>query len=128
MPTDNPLKISQSPPPGPKNLDFVPVRRHHSTPSAPICTVPMAEVIRDLKAPVTPFAGRLGGNQEFIVNRYDPDNAALIEQIPDAAPLIPLKHIVDLRGFREKELWKAAVVEGIGLFSPALLVLRVLTG
>jgi hypothetical protein len=65
-------------------------------------------------APVTPFAGRLGGNQEFIVNRYDPDNAALIEQIPDAAPLIPVKDIFDLRGFRQRELWKAGVMEGVG--------------
>ena len=74
----------------------------------------MDEAIRALKAPITPFAGRLGGNQEFIVNRYDPDNAALIDQIVDAAPLIPLNKIADLRGFREPELWKAAVMEGVG--------------
>lgn len=76
----------------------------------------MAEAVQDLKAPVTPFAGRLGGNQEFIVNRHDPDNAALIKQVPDAAPLIPLEQVIDLRGLREPELWKAAVSEGVGAF------------
>jgi hypothetical protein len=70
--------------------------------------------VQQLKAGVTPFAGRLGGNQEFIVNPYDPENEALIKQIPDAAPLISLKAILDLRGLREPELWKAAVMEGVG--------------
>ena len=68
------------------------------------------------QAPITPFAGRLGGNQEFIVNRSDPSSAALLEQIPDAAPLIPWGKIADLRGFRERELWRAGVIEGIGMF------------
>jgi hypothetical protein len=98
-----------------RKLDDIPLRPFHSAPSAAHSSKTMAEAIQDLKAPVTPFAGRLGGNQEFIVNRYDPDNAALIEQIPDAAPLIPLKQIIDLRGFREPELWKAAIIEGVGM-------------
>ena len=80
----------------------------------------MAKAAQELKAPITPFAGRLGGNQEFIVNRYDPDNAALIEQVPDAAPLIPFPQVIDLRGLREPELWKAAVSEGVGAFSHLL--------
>jgi hypothetical protein len=73
---------------------------------------------QQLKAGVTPFAGRLGGNQEFIVNPYDPENEALIKQIPDAAPLISLKAIFDLRGLREPRIWKAAVMEGVGSSPP----------
>jgi hypothetical protein len=63
---------------------------------------------------VTPFAGRLGGNQEFIVDRDDPANAALLQQFPDAAPQIPWKKLVDLRPLKDIELWKAAIVEAVG--------------
>jgi hypothetical protein len=60
------------------------------------------------------FAGRLGGNQEFIINRDDPAQAALLQKTPDAAPFISLAQTFDLRGFREVDLWKAAFVEAIG--------------
>ncbi|KAF8199761.1 hypothetical protein K438DRAFT_1905829 [Mycena galopus ATCC 62051] len=53
-----------------------------------------------MRVSISPFAGRVGGNQEFIVDRADPANQALIQQIPDAAPGIPLRELLDLRGFR----------------------------
>ena len=62
------------------------------------------------------FAGRLGGNQEFIINRNDPAQAAVLRKTPDAAPFVSLMQTFDLRGFREVDLWKAALVEGIGEF------------
>jgi glycerol uptake facilitator-like aquaporin len=72
----------------------------------------------DFRAPLKPtqllFAGRLGGNQEFIINRNDPAQAALLEKTPDAAPFMSLKETFDLKGFREVDLWKAAFIEGIG--------------
>ena len=60
------------------------------------------------------FAGRLGGNQEFIINRHDPAQAALLQKTPDAAPFMSLTQTFDLRGLRDLDLWKAAFVEGIG--------------
>ena len=114
MPTGDPELVSRSISHNPEKPDYLPLRRTLSTPAAPECNKAMSEAIKDLKAPITPFAGRLGGNQEFIVNRYDPDNASLLEQIPDAAPLIPLKGILDLRGFREPELYRAGIMEAVG--------------
>jgi hypothetical protein len=64
---------------------------------------------------VNVFAGRLGGNQEFVLDRDDPDNASFLEMVPDAAPMIPLKTMYDLRAFRNPLLWKQAVVEGFGM-------------
>jgi hypothetical protein len=74
----------------------------------------------DPHAPLKPtqllFAGRLGGNQEFIINRNDPAQAALLQKTPDAAPFMSLAQTFDLRGFREVDLWKAAFIEGVGEF------------
>jgi glycerol uptake facilitator-like aquaporin len=61
-----------------------------------------------------PFAGRLGGNQEFILNPKDHDNQAALKRVPDASPFISLREIFSLRGFLEPDLWKAAVTEGLG--------------
>jgi hypothetical protein len=66
------------------------------------------------------FAGRLGGNQEFIINRHDPAQAALLQKTPDAAPFMSLGQTFDLRGLWDLDLWKAAFVEGIGRFFPIL--------
>jgi hypothetical protein len=63
---------------------------------------------------VTPFAGRLGGNQSFVASRVDPQNQKLLEEEPDAAPFIPLRKLIDLRPFANPRLWKAAVIEGVG--------------
>jgi hypothetical protein len=73
-------------------------------------------------APLKPtqllFAGRVGGNQEFIIDRNDPAQAALLRKTPDAAPFMSLAQTFDLRGFREVDLWKAAFIEGIGELFP----------
>jgi glycerol uptake facilitator-like aquaporin len=66
----------------------------------------------------TPFAGRLGGNQEFTLDRNDPLNQDLLRKVPDAAPNLNLKEAFDLRGFREIGLWKASLIEFVGALSP----------
>ncbi|KAE8145115.1 aquaporin-like protein [Aspergillus avenaceus] len=60
---------------------------------------------------VTPFAGRLGGNQDFIVDRSDPRNDKVLEKVPDAAPCMTLAEIFDPRGFLSLDLWKYATFE-----------------
>ncbi|ETI25992.1 hypothetical protein G647_02769 [Cladophialophora carrionii CBS 160.54] len=62
----------------------------------------------------SPFAGRLGGNQEFTVDRSDPQNEELLKKVPDAAPNLTLQEAFDLNGFREIGLWKASLIEFIG--------------
>ncbi|KAK5274279.1 hypothetical protein LTR96_000879 [Exophiala xenobiotica] len=63
---------------------------------------------------LAPFAGRLGGNQSFILDRSNPANAELLRKVPDAAPNLNLKEMFDLGGFREVDMYKAAVVECFG--------------
>ncbi|KAF2153672.1 MIP transporter [Myriangium duriaei CBS 260.36] len=60
---------------------------------------------------VAPFAGRLGGNQQFVA---DQGNEGLLEKDPDAAPGMTLREQFDLRQFRTWSLWKSAMVEGMG--------------
>ncbi|KAB8216171.1 aquaporin-like protein [Aspergillus novoparasiticus] len=62
---------------------------------------------------VAPFAGRLGGNQDFVVDRSDPRNEKVLEKVPDAAPWMSLSEIFDLRGFLSLDLWKFACLECI---------------
>lgn len=61
-----------------------------------------------------PYAGRVGGNQEFVLDPSDPENQPLLEQHPDAAPYILLRVLLSLKGFQEASLWKQALIEGIG--------------
>ena len=61
-----------------------------------------------------PFAGRLGGNQAFILDRDRPSNAETLQNVPDAAPGMTFAEQFDLRPFRSIGLWKAAAVEGMG--------------
>jgi glycerol uptake facilitator-like aquaporin len=61
-----------------------------------------------------PFAGRLGGNQEFILDPKNVDNEQTLKRIPDASPFISVEEIFSLRGFLEPELWKAAAIECLG--------------
>ena len=61
-----------------------------------------------------PFTGRLGGNQAFVLDRDDVDNASILQDIPDAAPWMTLAEQLDLRPFRTLSLWKAAILEGMG--------------
>lgn len=60
------------------------------------------------------FAGRLGGNQDFILDPKNLDDISTLKRVPDASPFISLREIFDLRGFLVLELWKAAVIEGVG--------------
>jgi glycerol uptake facilitator-like aquaporin len=61
-----------------------------------------------------PFAGRLGGNQEFILDPKNEGNVQALKRVPDASPFISLPEIISPRGFLESGLWKAATIEGIG--------------
>ncbi|KAJ8607850.1 hypothetical protein MRB53_040043 [Persea americana] len=66
------------------------------------------------RASAPAFIGRLGGNQEFIVDRHDATNATIVAKEPDAAPGMTLREQFDLAPFLTPGLWKAAAVEGFG--------------
>ncbi|KIX01814.1 uncharacterized protein Z518_09541 [Rhinocladiella mackenziei CBS 650.93] len=63
---------------------------------------------------IAPFAGRLGGNQTFVLDRSNPANAELLQKVPDAAPNLNLKEAFDPRAFRDVDLYKAAAIEFVG--------------
>jgi hypothetical protein len=67
-----------------------------------------------LEPAIPPFAGRLGGNQDFILDRNDPKNVEILEQVPDTAPCMTVAEIFDLRGFASPDLWKFAMLECVG--------------
>jgi hypothetical protein len=62
---------------------------------------------------ITPFVGRLGGNGLAALVR-DESNQELLASTPDAAPLMTFAQAFDLRPFRSIDLWKAALIEGMG--------------
>lgn len=64
-----------------------------------------------LEPGIPPFAGRLGGNQDFIVDRSDPRNMKVLEKTPDAAPHMSLAEVFDLRAFLSPDHWKWAMLE-----------------
>jgi hypothetical protein len=66
------------------------------------------------RANTSPFVGRLGGNQEFVLDRNDSANAELLKEQPDAAPYMTIREQLDLNGFKNLGLWKSALIEGIG--------------
>ncbi|KAJ5973378.1 MIP transporter [Penicillium waksmanii] len=81
-----------------------------------VAYLPQTELEGDhtyLEPAIPPFAGRLGGNQDFIVDRNDPKNVNVLERVPDAAPCMTLAEIFDLRGFLSADLWKFAMLECI---------------
>lgn len=61
-----------------------------------------------------PYAGKLGGNQGFVIDPSDPDTKSLLERTPDASPFIPLNKLLSLEGFKQLDLWKQALMEGSG--------------
>lgn len=63
---------------------------------------------------IVPFAGRIGANQEFSVDKDNCTQIELLQKFPDAAPWIPLRDALSFRHLLEVELWKAAIVEAIG--------------
>ncbi|KAJ5563435.1 hypothetical protein N7535_008599 [Penicillium sp. DV-2018c] len=65
--------------------------------------------------PIVPFAGRIGANQEFSVDKTNRAQIEQLQQCPDAAPWIPLKDALSLRHFLHPALWKAAAIEAIAL-------------
>lgn len=72
---------------------------------------------------VHPFAGRIGANQSFTLDRSD--DGELLEKEPDAAPLMPIKELMDLGPLLHVNLWKAAFIEGVGRnFDPPFVVSR----
>ena len=60
------------------------------------------------------FAGRLGGNQQFVVSSTDPSYQELVAKEPDASRESTWKALLDLRGFYESDLYRLAAIEGIG--------------
>lgn len=62
----------------------------------------------------TPFAGRIGGNQEFTVSSSDSDFESVVSKQPDAAARFTWAQSFSLHGFTDIELWKQATVEGVG--------------
>ena len=61
-----------------------------------------------------PFAGRIGGNQEFILNPSDASFVSTVQNLPDAGAAFTWKQSFSLRGFTDVELWKESFLEGIG--------------
>ncbi|KAH7117755.1 MIP transporter [Dendryphion nanum] len=61
-----------------------------------------------------PFAGRIGGNQEFTLDPDDASFKSVISKVPDAATTFSWKQSFFLRGFVDLELWKEATIEGVG--------------
>jgi hypothetical protein len=57
-----------------------------------------------------PFAGRIGGNQEFVVSAHD----ASYTSIPDAAAIFSWHQSFYPRAFADVELWKESFIEGVG--------------
>ncbi|KAF1738093.1 hypothetical protein CRV24_000014 [Beauveria bassiana] len=60
-----------------------------------------------------PFAGRIGANQQFSLDRSNSTDKEVLEKCPDAAPWIPIRDTFSFEQFLEKGLWRAAVVEGL---------------
>jgi Major intrinsic protein len=60
------------------------------------------------------FAGRLGGNQQFAVSSSDPDYHEIVAKEPDAGRESSWKALLDLHGFYDPDLWRLAIIEGIG--------------
>ncbi|CAG8897255.1 unnamed protein product [Penicillium egyptiacum] len=78
---------------------------------------------------IVPFAGRIGANQEFSVDKNNCTQIELLQKFPDAAPWIPLKDALSLRHILQVELWKAAAIEAIGpTFATGALVPSLLGG
>lgn len=57
-----------------------------------------------------PFAGRIGGNQEFTV----PADDASANLLPDAAAVFSWRQSFSPRAFADIELWKQSFIEGVG--------------
>lgn len=61
-----------------------------------------------------PFAGRIGGNQEFTLTPDDSSFITVTEKAPDAAAGFSWRQSLSIAGFSDTELWKQATIEGVG--------------
>ncbi|KAG8628381.1 hypothetical protein KVT40_004254 [Elsinoe batatas] len=90
--------------------------------STPFSSAIVSEVNGDLRLRRQPpvveeqFAGRLGANQEFILDRHDEEDKDQLKKHPDAAPIHTFKDSLHLEGFLSPGLWRMAIVEGWGTF------------
>jgi hypothetical protein len=65
---------------------------------------------KNLTVASRPFAGRIGGNQEFTV----PAENASLTLLPDAAAVFSWRQSFSPRAFTDVELWKESFIEGVG--------------
>lgn len=70
---------------------------------------------QQLRPAIQPFAGRIGGNQEYLLDPADPRNTEALKRLPDAAPRVPWEQSINLRGLLDVNLWRFAAIEAIGL-------------
>lgn len=61
-----------------------------------------------------PFAGRLGANQAYVVEGRTSEDDHLLHHAPDATPHMSFWELMDMRPIKNLDLWKAALIEGIG--------------
>ncbi|RBQ67466.1 hypothetical protein FVER14953_10709 [Fusarium verticillioides] len=61
-----------------------------------------------------PFAGRLGANQAYVVEGGTSKDDHLLHHAPDATPHMSFRELMDMRPIKNLDLWKAALIEGIG--------------
>src|SRR5438128_1745526 len=61
-----------------------------------------------------PFAGRIGGNQEFTLDPCDTSFTSTLEKLPDAGSIFTWKQSFSFRAFADIELWKEAFIEYVG--------------
>jgi hypothetical protein len=64
-----------------------------------------------------PFAGRLGANQAYVVEGGTSEDDHLLHHAPDATPHMSFWELMDMRPIKNLDLWKAALIEGIGNFT-----------
>lgn len=67
-----------------------------------------------LRPEIHPFVGRIGGNQELVLDRSDPSNAEILEKAPDAAPHMTAQEGLSLQGFLNVDYWRFGLIECIG--------------
>ena len=108
----------------PNTKDMSTTATHDDTLPRPVAAQPLLHPhnYRRWSETTFPFAGRLGGNQGFIVDQNNPGASTLLKEIPDAAPFFSWKASFSLEQFRQLGLWKAAFIEGWGTSNLQLLV------
>ncbi|KAF1970211.1 aquaporin-like protein [Bimuria novae-zelandiae CBS 107.79] len=68
----------------------------------------------DASIALRPFAGRIGGNQEFTISPDDTNFSSVVAKTPDAAPIFTWTESFGLHAFSSPDLWKEATLEGVG--------------